>query len=329
MRRRLFEGPEQGLGEAIVLLEAVRPPSRGSGLCSLIVCLQSALEAVGEAVSYARLMGQTGAAFMLRLAAGFPAAAALEGREQYAVQALTELGHTPQLLQAPDRATTLALCRTECAAGRPLVALGWGAPPGEGALIVGVQGEDLLGHAYGATGRPRRHPPTPQLLLALGASRPPLPGAAAAVAALTRSLELLAAGTSQYDGWLALLAEDEPYGPALGRLERFVAEQWLSACLADARDAAAEYLAGLAGVLGDDEADPLAAAGECAQRLAAETERLLVPPEAVQRAHLPEDLDWRQRRCEVLRRLQADEARLRGRLREALRVAGDETLWGE
>ena len=129
MRRRLFDGPDQGLGEEIHLLERLGPPTAPGGCSSLAVCLQEALEACGMVVGYGQVMGQTGAAFMLRVAEGYPASLALEGRDEHATQALREWGREGQLLTAPDPAAAFALCKAEVIAGRPVLALGWGSNP--------------------------------------------------------------------------------------------------------------------------------------------------------------------------------------------------------
>ena len=325
MRRRLFDGPDQGLGEELHLLETVPAPGREGGACSLAACLQVALRAAGQPTTYAQLMGQSGAAFMLRVAEGFPGDLALAGREEYVAPALLELGRQAALTHDPDAPTTFDLCRSETMAGRPALARGWGSNPAEWAVIVGVQGTDLLGHCLGGGGRRERHAPVLTSLLTLGEAVAPLPAPDLVRVALVRAHALLQSAVAQYDVWLALLQSPEPYGPPLSRTQAFLGEQWLSACLADAREAAARYLASLTETASEDFAEALSPAADCAERLAEEAERLLVPPDAIHRAHLPEDLDWRQRRCETLSALRALELKLQDHLRRALREGGNST----
>lgn len=312
MRRRLFDGPDQGLGEALHLIEGVQGHNRDRGCCSLMVALEVALTVMGQPRSYPRLMGQSGAGFMLKVGPEFDTGSAQQGREAHVVEALAELGITARLLVAPEPGTVLQESREHAQANRPLLALGWGSNPLEWAVVAGFQGEDLLGHPFGGTGRPQRQGPVVSKLLILDGTTEPLSDHAAIGEALTRAVALLQANQSQYATWLSLLEADEPYGSPLTRLELFSREQWLSACLVDARDAAARFLAERA-----EEADDelLAQAANTAARLAEQAEKLLVPPDAVQRAHLPEDLDWRQQRLAILKTMRDSERDLQDQLR--------------
>lgn len=319
MRRRLFEGPDQGLGEELHLIEDLSAPGHDGGACSLAVCLQIALQAAGQPTTYARLMGQSGAAFMLRVGDSFLAELPVEGRDAHVVQAFTELGQQVRLTPAPDPQAAFELCRGEVMAGRPVLARGWGSNPGEWALIAGVQGSGLLGLCFGGGGRRERHAAVVASLLTLRQAAAPV----SVPDALRPAVALLAANGAQYKAWLALLDGAEPYGPPLLRVQGFLSEQWLSAYLADARDAAARYLTSLAEVASEDLAEALEPAADCAGRLAEQAERLLVPPDAIHRAHLPEDLDWRQRRRESLLAMRTLEDQLQDHLRRALRDAGN------
>lgn len=321
MRRRLFDGPDQGLGEEVHLIEGVRAPNRDRGCCSLMVALEAALAAMGQGLSYPDLMGQSGAGFMLRIEQGFAATPAQAGREAQVVEALRELGRQARLLPHPEAATALQECREQTRANRPLLALGWGSNPGEWSVIVGFQGEDLLGHPFGGTGRPERHPPVVGSLLLLDETIAPLSRAETLAHAIARALPLLQANQLQYAAWLSLLEADEPYGPALTQLELFSREQWLSACLVDARDAAARFL--LQHSEDDENHHLLEQAANVAERLAEQAEELVVPPDAVQRAHLPQDLDWRQQRREIIGHLRNLERELHELLRRAVSGAGD------
>jgi len=284
------------------------------------VCLQVALRAVGQETAYAQLMAQTGAAFSLRVAAGFGAELAHEGREASVAPALAELGRDAHLMTEPEPGPAFDVCRAQVMVGRPVVVRGWGSNPAEWAVIVGAQGADLLGYCFGAVARRERHPATLSAALVLGDKAVPLLAAQADGAALSRALALLTENVAQYAAWLDLLETPEPYGPPLRRAQTFLGEQWLSACLADAREAAADYLQSLAELAPEALAEVLFPATDCAGRLAEETERLLVPPDAIHRSHLPEDLDWRQRRRETVSTLRTLEASLADHLRRALRV---------
>ena len=325
MRRRLFDGPDQGLGEAHHLIEGVLPPARDRGACSLVVALELALQAAGQPVSYAELMGRIGAAFMLQVAPEFPPTLAIQGREAHVVAALRELGRQGDLLDQPAPPAALALCRRETAQGRPVCALGWGGNPGEWAVIAGFQAADLLGYSFGGGGRLQRKPPTVSRLILLGErceAAPTLP-------ALARAARLLDDNQPRYRDWLNLLAQPEPYGPRLSQTECFLGEQRLSEVLADARDAGAEFLAACLDELPVAAEEEFAQAAAVAGRLAEQTEELLAPPDAIQRAHLCEDPDWRQERQKCLEQMRALEARLSHLLRRGLWLAGAGPADGE
>jgi hypothetical protein len=260
---------------------------------------------------------------MLRVSEGFPAELALVGRDECPVQALEELGHRARLVTDPEAGAAFELCRSEIIAGRAPLAHGWDSNPAEWSVVVGTQGTDLLGYCFGSAGRRERHPAAMSSLLILGDAIERRPAPDAVRAALTRAIPLLQGNLGQYEAWLALLGAPEPYGPALLRVQTFMGEQWLSACLADARDAGATYLASLAEDAPEQLGEALEPAADRASRLAELAERLLVPPDAIHRAHLPEDLDWRQRRCNTLRAMRDLEADLQGILGRLLRDAGN------
>jgi hypothetical protein len=330
MRRRLFDGLDQGLGEEVQALEGLPAPTRQRGFCSLAVTLQLALQAAGHPVPYHELMARTGAAFMLRFAPDFSPDLPLQGREAHVVQALQELGWQGELLEHPTPPAALDMIRREIAAHRPACALGWGSNPTEWSLIAGLQANDLLGHPFGGTGKLERKPPTTIRLLALGelssvgrglVPRRPSPWPAT----ISRAVTLLRANCPHYQRWLDLLDQPEPYGPPLGQLERFLGEQRLSEALADARDAAAQFLSASLSEFPVEAEDEIAQAADVAERLAEKTEKLLVPPDVIQRAHLPEDLDWRHDRQALLRGMMELEERLARLLRRSLWLAGAET----
>lgn len=322
-------------------MEGLPAPNRQRGFCSLAVTLRMALEAVGQPVSYPELMARTGAAFMLRFARDFSPGLPLLSREAHVVQALRELGWQAELLEQPTPDVAFATVRREIAAGRPACALGWGSNPTEWSLLAGFQASDLLGHSFGGTGKLERKPPTALLLLTLGepaSSAGPRTSASAGLiprrsspwpATIVRAVTILRANAPHYQQWLALLDQPEPYGPPLGQLERFLGEQRLSEALADARDAAALFLcASLSEFPGEAEGE-LAQAAAVAERLAEMAEKLLVPPEVIQRAHLPEDLDWRHDRQALLRDMMELEQKLARLLRRALWLAGAAIEAGE
>ena len=320
MRRRLFDGPDQGLGEEALLLPDAAAPTRDRGCLSLMVALQVALEAMGQRCSYPQLMSQSGAGFMLKMAEGFDPSLAREGREAHVVEALRELGREARLLDEPSPPQALEECREGLRAGRPLLALGWGSNSSEWSVVVGFEGKDVLGHPCGGTGRPERHPPSFSRLLILGTPTEPLSAQGTLHAAIARAVPILEANQSQYATWLELLRAEEPYGPPLTRLELFSREQWLSECLLDARDAVARFLAERAE---ETEDEALRGAAAISARLADQAETLLVAPDLVQRAHLPEDDDWRQQRRELIAALRDTERELHDLLRRMLRGAGD------
>lgn len=165
MRRRLFDGPDQGLGEPLDFLEGVRAPDRGRGSFSLVAALQSALGGAGCDVSYGDLMGRTGVAFMLFMAPEFPASLVPGESVTHAVAALRELGSDAQLREEPPPEETRAAVAAEVGAGRPALALDWGSHPTEWSVLVGVRGAELLGYACGGSRLENRPPRVARLLL--------------------------------------------------------------------------------------------------------------------------------------------------------------------
>jgi hypothetical protein len=357
MRRRLFDGLDQGLGEELQVIEGLSAPTRQQGFCSLAVTLQLALNTSRgatfqdrlpeEPITYHELMARLGAAFMLRLAPNFSPNLPLQDREIHAVQALRELGHQPELLEQPTPDQTFAAIHRESAAGRPVCALGWGSNPSEWSLIGGLQATDLLGHPFGGTGKLERKSPAVTRLLLLGepSSAPnpassvgPRTSASAGLvprrpsfwpATISRAVASLRSNVPHYRQWLALLDQPEPYGPAPGQMERFLGEQRLSEALADARDAAAQFLSASVPSVPAEAEEEFAKAADVAERLAEKAEKLLVPPDAIQRAHLTEDVDWRHDRQGLLRAMMDLEEKLAQLLRRSLWLAGVEADVGE
>ncbi|MEN6641258.1 MAG: hypothetical protein ABFE08_02295 [Armatimonadia bacterium] len=305
MLRRLFDGPDQGLNDNLQLLDGLRAPTRADGRSSLVAALCLALNHLKQTVTYDALMAVTGAAFTLDLTDGF--LPSLDPSLPL-VEALEALGHRSTLLVSPTPAVVEDCVRAEITAGRPVLALGWGANPTAWSLLAGAQGEDLLGYAYEGR-RLDRHPPQVDLLLLLGDPAPGSPPDALALATLVRALPLLHHAQVQYAHWSGILAAEEPYGPPLTRLERFLAEQLLLSGLIEARDAAAAFLADTSELV-QHATEPLEETAALAQRIVTRLEALQVAPEIIEPAGLPEDRDWLDQRRDDLGDIRDLEAEL-------------------
>ncbi|MCE5241219.1 hypothetical protein LLH23_22365 [bacterium] len=320
MRKRLFDGLDQGLGEEIVLLEGLPPVAPPEATCDFCQALHEALGLLGREVSLARVMGLTGAAFMTPWGEGMVASWSAARVDRYLSEALAALGLRARREQSPVE-EALALCREPLRAGQPVLARG----PDDGwATVVGLKGEELLGRVPGS-GRPyeRLTPPVQELILCDEAEAPP-PLLAANLQALARADVLLGEAEEAWLQWREALAEPAPYGAGAGRLERFLAEQHLTACVVEARDAAHVFLAETAAATDYDLAEALDTAAEAADIAVSLAETLLAAPDAIALAHLPEDESWLDRRREQLGALSRCDERLRSAILEALDLAGEE-----
>lgn len=322
MRRRLFDGLDQGLGEELHLLEGLLPPTGAVSASSLIVCLQSALRHSGHMLSYAWLMGLTGAAWELRLLPEFAADASLAGHEQYLLETLHDFGYAARLLVAPDPSSAYATVKAEVMAQRPCLGLGWGSTPSEWSLLTGVQGQDVLGYAYGSvSSHPQRRTPDLRELLLLGSGCEPAPLKQMVLRAWDRAASRLEEAQAGYRAWAAKLAGSEPYGLQPGRLSRVLAEQTLVARIVDARDAGQEFLREAVTEFAEDVVEGLKQAADVLSRATDQLESLLVSPDVIRTGHLPDDLDWLVRRRETLEVIRETEHEALTVLQGALRLA--------
>jgi hypothetical protein len=261
-----------------ILLTQVRPPSRSQGNCGLVACLQRALEAGGQNVSYAWLMGLGGQAFMLQVDAGLGAELAVLGRADHAVPALQALGHRAQRLGGGSPEVWREALIAELQAGRPVPVLGWGSFPHDWALLVGRQGEQWLGWPQGGSAAPESAPGEPAEAVLLGPPQPATPTEEALREVLWRASGLLLLSQGAYGQWRELLAAEQPFGRPPGVRERLAAEQWLVDCLVDARHAGYEFLQVAAEMLPEAAADRLLEAAEGLAAVAEMTEQLLSAP---------------------------------------------------
>ncbi len=324
MPTRLFDDDETPPAGSRTILPTVPPLSLDQGLCALVVCLQAALAAAGQTLSYARLMGLLGPAFMFRMAPGFPATAAVVDRQRYLTSVLCDLGWQPRLIARPDEATLAEVVAAELGQGRPLLVQGWPPQPLDWALIFGLEGQELLGRWPGSGRGPQRGACAADLVLALGASNEPVETATCTAAALARAVTLLDESQKAFRVWADLLAAAMPYGPPLGRRDRVLAEQWLVQCLADARWAGQEFLQQSAELFPEAIAEGLGSAADCCAALAEQVEMLLVPSDAAGTGPWLEEADWLGHRRDIIVEVAAREAALADLLRRALDGAGAE-----
>lgn len=324
MPRRLFDDDEAAPGANRTTLATVPPLSLDQGLCALVVCLQAALAAAGQPLSYARLMGLLGPAFMFRMAPGFPATAAVVDRQRYLTSVLCDLGWQPRLMVRPDEVTLADVVAAELGQGRPLVVQGWPPHPLDWALIFGLEGQELLGRWPGSGRGLQRGACAADLVLALGAPDEPVETATCTAAALARAVTLLDESQEAFRVWADLLAATMPYGPPLGRRDRVLAEQWLVQCLADARWAGQEFLQQSAELFPEAIAEGLDSAADCCAALSEQVEMLLVSPDAAGTGPWLEDPEWLGHRREIIAEVAAREAALADFLRQALDDAGTE-----
>lgn len=329
MRKRLFDGLDDGLGDELIVLEGLPAADERPAYCSLCRALEAALGLLGRPEPGHRLMALTGAAFMMPIGEGLNASWADPSLQPYLTvnwdatllqrnlaYALDGLGLKADSAGQPDEAETLGLCRLELQAGRPVLAEGWGT---DWAVIVGIKGRDLLGHVPGSRRPLEQHPPQVQSLLLLSPADEPTPRSIADREVLGEAWGLLNDGLQGWRHWQEALSEDEPYGPETGRLERFYSEQFLVGCLVEARDAAAQFLRDLAGQLDYDVAEAVAEAADQADLLVSLLEQLLAPPEVSQAMEFAQDPAWIERRRETL----GEAALLDDRLEQAIEKADD------
>jgi hypothetical protein len=308
MAKRLFDGLDRGLGEEILVLEGLPETGGAAAYCPLCEALRQALRLLGREVSYERLMGLTGAAFMLPPGEG-------PGAERYLAEALAGLGVSARREESAGPEAALAQCRAELRAGRPVLAEGG---QNDWAVIVGLRGHDLLGIVPGSEAPLERQAPEMRALWLLAAPDELPPPEETDEAALRRGVELLAENEARWEAWQERLAAAEPYGPEIGRRERFVAEQLLCAGLVEARDAAAQFLAEMAEGAEEDVGEKLVRAAQEAERLADLLEQLLAPPEVMEGARAAEDEVWLEARRERLAEARRQETVWRERLRAYL-----------
>lgn len=322
MPRRLFDGPDQGLGEEVHLLQGLRPPTRGQGRCSLAVCLRLAIGYVGVAraegaPTYGWIMALLGLAFDLKVGESFDPGVLWCGPEPDVLEALAALGRDGAHVDEPTPAEARVLVCGEIIAGRPSVVCGWGSNPREKALICGVQGQDLLGYAYDGRAL-ERHPARVATLTTLGE---PVEAAATEEVVqevLDGAVDRLQDSDDQYRRWVRLLSSEEPYGPPLGWLDRFLGEQYLLANLIDARDAAREFFGEAAEFVALDDAEALEQAAATTEQVVTLLEALLVEPELVQPAGLADDPQWLEERRRKVEAARAREKDLRDQLCDIL-----------
>lgn len=319
MPRRLFDDDEPAPDE-LRLEGAERLELRAeAGLCGLAAGLRAALRYTGQELSYGLLMGLLGAAFQLHVEADFRAELTVLGRWRRAESVLRDLGHEAQLLEAPEPEALRELVSAELAARRPVLVLGWPAHPSDWALIAGQRGEQLLGLWRDSGVWLHPGPALAEWALILGPPREAASRRDAVEEALWPAVEMLRESETAWARWHDLLAEAEPYGPELGRPERMAGEQWLVACLGDARQAAADFLRETAGLFAESIEELLGEAAGTAERVAEVVEQLTYPVAAPQAAHWVTDPDWLARR----RRTIADAAELDEALQEPLELADE------
>lgn len=321
MPKRLFDGLDQGLGEEILLLDNLPPPDRQQVYCGLCWSLGRALTLVGRRAPYARLMGLTGAAFMVPLHEGLALDWASAKVDRYLLEALAGLGVSARRQEGLSETEARAACREELQGGRPLLAEGWET---DWAVIVGLKGDELLGQGSGSSRQFERHPPRVRALIAFTVEGEALPAPEAGLQALARARPLLAESREQWSRWQELLEAAEPYGPEPDRRHRFAAEQVLSAAVVEARDAASQFLTELAEQTDFDLADALTHAAHMADQVAGVLEQLLVSPEVVGLAHLPDDPAWLERRRDLLTEVGEYDERLGDAITGVLDVAGED-----
>lgn len=335
MRRRLFDGLDDGLGEELIVLEDLPGADERPAYCGLCRALQVALGLLGRPVPFHRLMASTGAAFMMPIGEGLMASWKDPSLQPYltvnwdatdlqrnTAYALDELGLEAQSVGQPDELEARGLCRLELQAKRPVLAEGW---VGDWAVVVGIKGRELLGHVPGSKRQLEQHAPAVHSLLLLKPVREPAGGLAADLDVLDEAWQILYAGLEQWTRWQQSLEDEEPYGTGAGVLERFYHEQHLVGCLVEARDAAAQFLREVADQLDYEAAEAVAHAADLADRQVELLEQLLAPPEVSQAAHLAHDAAWLDRRREMLGQAARQDEELADAIETAMNAAGEVT----
>jgi hypothetical protein len=320
MRKRLFDGLDQGLGEEILLLENLPPPDGRGACCSLYWALERVLRLTGQDVTYARLMGLAGTAFMVPLGPGLTADWEQGGALRYMPDVFDALDPWAAHEEQPWEPVPLSLCREELLAQRPLAAQD---ADGTWLAIVGVKGQELLVQTPGSEQPYQRHSLQVKALISLGDLEPDPPQLEAGVDALRRASALLDESQEQWLTWRRALGMDDPYGPEPGQLERFLGEQHLVACVIEARDCAAQFLADMAGQTDFELAEALQAAAQAAEEVVTLLEQLIVSVEVLQVARVLEDGAWLDRRRDVLEEVGRRDERLNAAIVAALDYAGE------
>lgn len=324
MPRRLFDDDEPPPGQERLLLPDTPSLVAEQGRCALGVCLAAALRLVGHEVTYERLLGLLGAAFTLRVEAGFGAELTVVDRWRSAVPVLRALGFAAELHCGPEPEETLALAQAELQAGRPLLAMGWGAYPLDWTLLVGRQGHQLLGRWPGSGTAPRAAPWITGLLVVLGGTTAPADERRMVHAALEQAQTHLQASSEHYERWEAILVREAPYGTPLQRRDQMAGEQWLVQCLVEARAAGAEFLRSSGALFAEEAEELLTEAGDGLEVVADELEALLTTPDTPGHPQLADDEEWLEARRDALRRAARREAEVAVGLAQALRVADAE-----
>ena len=319
MRKRLFDGLDQGLGEEVLLLPDLPAPGGHGTYCSLCWALARVLSLAGQPASTEWLMGLTGMAFMLSLGDHLQPDWDRPDAAPSLPAGFTVLGSAPTDATEPGEAAVLSRCREQLRLGRALAAQ---QPEGTWVVAVGLHGEALLVQAPGSPRLYERQALPVRSVIGLGDLEPATLEMEAGLEALDRARELLDSHQAHWGTWADALSQHEPYGPEPERLERFLDEQLLVATVMEAREAAAGFLAELSAQADFELAEALDAAAGAAERVVLALEQLVESPEALGAARVAEDAAWLERRREAIRRAQDNDARLGAALNAAVDSAG-------
>lgn len=138
---------------------------------------------------------------------------------------------------------------------------------------------------------------------------------------LARGVEMLSEAQASWAAWAEAFHTPQPYGCNREECaERFGQEQRLVACVAEARDMAAQFLAQLAEEAEFELAEMLNRAAEIAEKIVGALEQLSMPPDFISICDIVQDEAWLEQRREQLESLKNIEQELLNVLQAAWRL---------
>jgi len=318
MPRRLFDGLDQGFGEEIFLLENIPSLQENRFCCAFGWAVQRAINILGQPISYCQAMGRTGAAFMLPYEEPLRANWQSARVDRFAQSAFAELGWQTLKKENLSGQEVRRYCQQELQAQRPVLLH---TPQMDWTIVAGLRGDDLLCERL--PGERCLLPSAQQqdaTLLIFHSHGEVAETAVLCQNVLARSEEILSEAQAGWMAWAEALNSPQPYGFGEKCAELFAQEQRLVACVAEARDMAAEFLAQLAEEAEFELAERLNQASEIAEKIVGALEQLTAPPDFISVRDIVQDEVWLEQHREQLHALKSMEQELGEVLKTARRL---------